>query len=118
MIQPSDRNFWQALSDLAGSRPVVIDRPKGKAHPSWPDTIYPLDYGYLEGTSTLDGGGIDVWAGSGNSKSLTGILCTFDILRSNAEVKLLLGCASNEVETIRAFHHQIMKVLYISNPEE
>jgi inorganic pyrophosphatase len=28
--------------------------------------IYPLDYGYLEITTSSDGGGIDVWFGSLN----------------------------------------------------
>jgi inorganic pyrophosphatase len=42
--------------------------------------IYPLDYGYLEGTCGGDGAGIDVWVGLKADKTLTGILCTVDTL--------------------------------------
>lgn len=40
---------------------LVIDRPKGSTHPNHSDLIYPLDYGYLEGTAAGDGHDIDVW---------------------------------------------------------
>ena len=56
-------------------------------HPHYSDVIYPFDYGYLENTTTSDGGGIDVWVGSlkiaehlDGDELLTGILCTFDTL--------------------------------------
>lgn len=56
--------FWAALDELVATSTVRIDRPKGTAHPRYPSFIYPLDYGYLEGTQAADGGGIDVWVGS------------------------------------------------------
>lgn len=37
------------------------------AYPCYPDLIYPIDYGYLAGTSAMDGGGIDVWCGTGTN---------------------------------------------------
>lgn len=55
-----DKGFWQALDRLVAECETVIDRPKGTAHPRWPEFVYPLDYGYLRGTSSMDGGGIDV----------------------------------------------------------
>ena len=118
MNEKRDQAFWEAMANLAATRPIVVDRPKGKPHPNWPELIYPLDYGYLEGTSASDGGGIDVWLGSPGDKSLTGILCTFDTLKRDAEVKLLLGCSSKDVENILAFHDEKMKVLYIPNEEK
>ncbi len=115
----TDSAFWEAMANLAATHSIVIDRPKGKPHPNWPpDRDYPLDYGYLEGTSASDGSGIDVWLGSLDNKSLTGILCTFDRLKRDAEVKLLIGCSSKDVENILAFHDENMKVLYIPKPEE
>ncbi len=117
MNNPRDQAFWEAMTDLAATHRIVIDRPKGKPHPNWPQQTYPLDYGYVEGTSSSDGSGIDVWLGSLQTKMLTGILCTFDTLKSDAEIKLLLGCTANDVESILAFH-EYMKVLYISNPKE
>ncbi len=42
---------WTRLDGLVASRDVVIDRPKGTTHPRFPGLVYPLDYGYLKGTS-------------------------------------------------------------------
>ena len=84
--------------------------------------MYPLDYGYLENTTASDGDGIDVWIGSihliNHSESdelLTGILCTFDKLKRDAEIKLLIGCTKEDVEVIRSFHRET-HVLFIPNP--
>jgi inorganic pyrophosphatase len=110
-----DTSFWQTIKELATTNPITIDRPKGSAHPRWTDLIYPFDYGYLENTSASDGDGIDVWFGSNSNKTLTGILCTFDRLKRDAEIKLLIGCTLEDVETIRRFHDP-MQTLFIPNP--
>ncbi|MGE5379183.1 MAG: inorganic diphosphatase [Bacteroidota bacterium] len=102
------------MIELAGNA-TIIDRPRGSAHPRYPEMIYPLDYGYLQNTSAGDGDGIDVWIGSKNDKTLTGILCTFDTLKGDAEIKLLIGCTSQDVETIQGFHGD-MATLFIPNP--
>lgn len=34
---------------------VVVDRPLGSAHPNYPDLIYPVNYGYIEGIIAPDG---------------------------------------------------------------
>ena len=34
---------------------VIIDRPLGSAHPNYPDMIYPINYGYIEGIIAPDG---------------------------------------------------------------
>jgi len=96
---------------------ITIDRPRHSAHPRYPELIYPLDYGYLENTTSSDGGGIDIWLGStANTKILTGILCSFDKLKRDAEVKILLGCTSNDMNEILNFYDKDMSVLYIPNP--
>jgi len=110
-----DSQFWQTMMELAESGIIVLDRPRGSAHPRYPDMIYPLDYGYLENPSAADGGGIDVWIGSTGEKTLTGILCTFDRLKRDAEIKLIIGCTAMDVETIQGFNHD-MATLYIPNP--
>lgn len=113
-MQP-DRLFWQTLADLIEKHTIIIDRPRDSTHPRYPDVIYPLDYGYLAGTTASDGDGIDVWLGSLEPKMLTGILCTFDTLKSDAEIKLLIGCNSEDLQIIRDFHSE-MRTLYIPNP--
>ena len=111
-----DSSFWQEMTRLATNTEIVIDRPKGKPHPNHPDLIYPFDYGYVKNTKASDGDGIDVWFGSANSKRLTGILCVFDIVERDMEVKLLIGCNENDVQIIRNFANR-MRTLYIPNPE-
>ena len=117
-----DITFWHSMERLLIINSLVIDRPKGSSHPHYPDMVYPLDYGYLENTISSDGGGIDVWLGSliivtGNevAKTLTGILCTFDRLKRDAEIKLLIGCNENDIQIIRDFHKDML-TLYIPNP--
>jgi len=56
-------DFWQALDLLVEEHELVIDRPAGSAHPRYLSFVYPLDYGYLKGTASSDGSGIDVWRG-------------------------------------------------------
>ena len=109
--------FWKDMELLIQSSSIIIDRPKNSAHPRYPGMINPLDYGYLENTTASDGGGVDVWLGTADTKRLTGILCTFDTLKRDAEIKILLGCSAKDVETIIEFHDPTMKLLYIPNPE-
>ncbi len=112
MVHPStplraaqDARFWQTLDRLMAEAPIVIDRPRGTPHPRYPDFIYPLDYGYLDGTTAADGSGIDVWLGSLPDRSLTAIVCTVDLIKRDTEIKLLLGCTLEEAQIILATHN-------------
>lgn len=97
--------FWSRLDDLIKSSEIVIDRPKSTPHPRYPDFFYPLDYGYLKDTLAMDGGGIDVWQGTAGHHNLTAIACTVDIEKRDAEIKLIIGCTDEEIETIRKVHN-------------
>jgi len=108
--------FWQEVSQLINDHQIIIDRPKHSAHPRYPEFIYPFDYGYLENTTAADGGGVDLWIGSLESKTLTGILCTFDTIKRDMEIKLLIGCTDQDILMIRKFHGE-MYTLYFQNPE-
>lgn len=77
-------SFWSAMEDLLSSNTIVIDRPKGSAHPRYPNLIYPFDYRYIKDTTAADGEGIDIWVGSLPSRNLTGILCSYDSLKRDA----------------------------------
>jgi len=117
-----DTSFWESMSQLLITNSLIIDRPRGSVHPRYPQLIYPLDYGFLESTTSGDGGGIDVWLGSQNTvmnketvETLTGISCTFDTLKRDAEIKLLIGCSTEDNQVIRDFHKD-MYTLYIPNP--
>ena len=89
--------FWTLLSELVASSRVVIDRPR------FPENIYLLDYGFLEGITAGDGQGKGVWLGSGDHTRITGIVCTVDLDKRDAELKLLLGCTSAEAQAVINF---------------
>lgn len=101
----ADSTFWEHLDRLLEAHRLVLDRPKGSVHPRYPDLQYPLDYGYLEGTSGGDGNAIDVWAGSLPDRRLVAIVCTVDLVKRDTEVKLLVGCTAAEMQTVLATHN-------------
>jgi len=106
-LHPSNSDgFWQTLDKLAAESEIVIDRPKGSAHPSYPDFVYPLDYGYLKGTSSSDGGGIDVWRGSGPTGEIDAVMCIVDLMKRDSEIKILVGCTEEEKTILYRVHNE------------
>jgi inorganic pyrophosphatase len=98
--------FWALADELVASSRIRIDRPRGSAHPRLGQVIYPLDYGYLEGTSAGDGAGVDVWRGSLPGQRVTAAIMTVDVFKRDAEVKLLIGCTQTEADLALATHQQ------------
>jgi inorganic pyrophosphatase len=96
-------DFWQYLDRLVEGSRILIDRPRGSNHPNYPDTSYPLDYGFLEATRAIDASGIDVWVGSNPDRHLEGLICSVDLAKLDVEIKLLLGCSAGEMDLIQAF---------------
>ena len=92
--------FWETLDQLVQETPLIIDRPKNSAHPRYPDSIYPVDYGYLEGTLGGDGHGIDVWRGSLPENKVQAILVTVDMVKKDSEIKLVVGCTEEEINLL------------------
>jgi len=100
-----NREFWFALDCLVAESEIVIDRPKGTAHPRYPDFIYRLDYGYLKHTSSMDGSGIDVWVGSGD-QGIDAIMCIVDLLKRDSEIKILIDCTEEEKTIVYETHNE------------
>ena len=44
---------------------VTVDRPLGSAHPDYPEMIYPMNYGYIEGIMAPDGEEQDAYINRG-----------------------------------------------------
>ena len=101
-----NHQFWQAIDKLVSSGKIVIDRPKGSAHPRYPEIIYDLDYGYIENTASMDGGGIDLWRGSLPDAECYAIICTVYLLKRDSEIKLLIGCTEEEKQIAYEFHNR------------
>jgi inorganic pyrophosphatase len=96
--------FWQLADELVARSEIMIDRPRDSRHPRYPEAVYPLDYGYLRGTTGGDGDGIDCWWGSGAESSVDAVIMTIDGWKRDAEVKLLIGCTEAEMELALATH--------------
>ena len=93
-----NKDFWDAMDRLLDNTKIVIDRPRGSVHPRFGNCIYPVDYGYLEGTSSMDTNGIDVWVGTDTAETINGIMCVIDLMKRDSEIKILLGCTKEEKE--------------------
>ena len=100
-----NEDFWKALDELVSNSEIVIDRPRGSAHPRFPNFIYKVDYGYLKDTASMDGGGIDVWVGSGEKK-IDAIMCIVDLWKKDSEIKILVGCTEEEKLEVYKTHNE------------
>jgi inorganic pyrophosphatase len=110
--------YWETLRRLVAENEIVIDRNKGSRHPRYPEMVYPLDYGYLAGTTTVDGGGIDIFVGSLAGEAIQGILTTVDLKKKDAEIKILYKCSAAEIKlALDLLNSRYMSALFIPNPD-
>lgn len=93
--------LWQSRIDKAGWE---IDRPKGSAHPTRADIIYPLDYGYVPGHLGWDGMEQDIFIGD-PAGPLTGILLSADFHKGDREFKLLWGMSEQQMQQALDFYN-------------
>ena len=114
-----DKEFWQAIDTLVSSGKIMIDRPKGSKHPRFSNITYAVDYGYIDNTTSMDGGGIDIWRGSLPDDTVTAIICTVDLMKKESEIKLLIGCTEEETNIVYDFHNstEFMKGMLIRREE-
>lgn len=120
MMEPTaSADFWDYLDQLVAAHSLAIDRPRGSHHPGLPEIVYPLDYGYLEGTISGDGGGIDVWLGTSGTRYLSAVILTVDLRKRDTEIKFLLGCSEQETQTILDFHNDNgMRAILVRRPAD
>jgi inorganic pyrophosphatase len=102
----ADEDYWSRLASAVAAGSLVVDRPKGSAHPEVPELIYPLDYGYVTGLRSGDGDPVDVWMGSLKRRVITGVVCTVDVGKRDLEVKILLGCTRAEQRRVLSLHNR------------
>jgi inorganic pyrophosphatase len=99
MINKDDSAFFETLERLILECGITIDRPKGMAHPRFPDLIYPINYGYINNTQSQDGDGIDVFIGDDDGSRVVGIICSVDSVKRDSEVKVLYDCTERNIQT-------------------
>ena len=112
--------FWNAVDQLVATSEIIIDRPAGSCHPRFENVIYPLDYGYLSNTSSMDNSGIDIWRGSKKEAFADALIVTVDLMKRDSEIKLLIGLTEEEKQTVLGFHNDsiYMKGILVNrNPE-
>ena len=100
--RPMDAHQWRLWERLIGERAFVIDRPRGGAHPLYPDMIYPCDYGHVPGTAAADGDGIDVFVGAVQT-GLVGLIALTHQPSGIADPKLLVNLTRDDADAIIAF---------------
>ncbi|ARA94520.1 hypothetical protein AWN76_016045 [Rhodothermaceae bacterium RA] len=93
---------WAAWERVIETHGLTIDRPRRSVHPRYPEIIYPIDYGYVNGTLGTDGEGLDVFVGTAPT-GLVGALLTTDHRRGDREVKLLYRCTPEEIYLANGF---------------
>lgn len=93
---------WSRWDRCIERRGITIDRSFGTAHPDFPSVVYPLDYGFVPGTTGTDGEGIDAFVGT-SEQGLVGLLLTTDHRQADREVKLLVDCTPPDIYTAHGF---------------
>lgn len=93
---------WAGWESLIRANGVTVDRPRGSRHPDWPDIVYPMDYGYVNGTSSSDGHEIDIFVGSAGT-GLVGAIYTTDHRKKDRECKFLLDCTPEQIYLANGF---------------
>lgn len=73
---------------------VVVDRPLGSRHPRRPETVYPINYGYLPGTRSGDGAPTDAYVLGVDEpvREADGVVVAVVRREDDAEDKLVVAC--------------------------
>ncbi len=104
--QSSSRSFppldWEAWEAEIATRGVTVDRPKHSRHPAYPGIVYPIDYGFINGTLASDGEEIDCFIGTGQT-GLAGAIWTTDHRKGDRECKFLWNCSPEEIYLAHGF---------------
>ncbi|MCR5448414.1 MAG: inorganic diphosphatase [Solobacterium sp.] len=89
----------------------TIDRPLGSQHPRFPDMIYPVNYGYVEGVIAGDGQEQDVYVFGSDKplKTFEGKVIAVYHRLNDAEDKWIVsvdGTDYTDEEILQAIHFQ------------
>lgn len=97
-----ERLDWPRWERVIDQRGVTIERPRGARHPDHASIIYPIDYGYVNGTLATDERELDVFVGTA-STGLVGAIGAIDYRKGDTELKLIYNCGPTEVYLVNGF---------------
>lgn len=90
---------WESLIQRNG---ITLDRPYGSHHPEFPAIVYPMNYGFINQTTSTDGDEVDVFVGRADN-GLVGLIWTTDYRRNDREIKLLYHCTPEDIYLANGF---------------
>ena len=93
---------WDEWERAIAEKGVTFDRPIFSRHPSYPEIVYPVNYGYVNETMGEDGQELDIFVGT----APTGLVAyerTVDHMKGDTEIKLLYNCSPQEVYLVHGF---------------
>lgn len=93
---------WQEWERCIRRNGYTLDRPYRSIHPLYPEIIYPIDYGFINGTTSTDGAEIDLFVGSVES-GLVGMMITHDHRKGDRECKLIYNGTPEEIYLVHGF---------------
>lgn len=115
-----DTAVQYALTESVTTHTVIVDLPGVSRRLL--ECICPLDHRHRTDMPAVGGNGTEVrpvslyrLTATGNAKTLTGILSSFDTLRCDAEIKLLVSCDDEDFRVNRDFLRNL-RTFYIPNP--
>lgn len=90
---------------------VIVDRPMGSRHPEYADTVYPINYGYIQGIVAHDGEEQDAYVLGVNTavKEFTGKVIAIIRRKDDIEDKWVVapdGIRLSEQEIIEQVYFQ------------
>lgn len=100
-----DEHEWRLWEELIDRRGIVVDRPRGTAHPLYPEMVYSCDYGHVAGTVAADGRGIDAFVGK-TQGGLVGVIVLRHRPSGIADPKFLVNLTQEDADAIVAFLDQ------------
>ena len=113
-MNDSLENRSEHLRDLIGKEvTVTVDRPLGSSHPDHRDTVYPVNYGYIEGLAAADGEEQDAYILGQYVplSSFSGIVAAVIVRKDDLEDKLVvvpkgMTFSKEEIEKLTRFQEQ------------
>lgn len=100
-------SVFAAMDQLYRDSEVVVDRPGGSRHPKYPQILYAVDYGYMKGTAGGDGQAIDIFRGSMEGAGVVGLFVTVDMVKKDAELKIVVDCTAEEISGVHGLLEQM-----------